>query len=85
MNEITTLDHDPARKSHIGTRPIRSNGLPKLTDARYGIDYVMPGVTWCKNLRSPRIRSSDTSKAEPLLRGYAAVTGTDFRTVLGIG
>ena len=65
MNEIMSLDHDSARKSQIGTRPIRPNREPKVTGAaRYRNDDAPPG-TWGKILRSPHAHiRSDTSKAE---------------------
>ena len=54
----------------IGTRPVRHDGVDKVTGAaRYGADINLPGMLHAKVLRSPyshaRIRSIDTSKARP--------------------
>jgi len=52
----------------IGTRPIRPDGVPKVTGrAMYAADMAMPGQLVGKILRSPhahaRIRSINTVKA----------------------
>src|SRR5205814_2359519 len=49
----------------VGTRPIRPDGVPKVTGrAMYGADYRLPGMLFGRILRSPhahaRIRSIDT-------------------------
>ena len=67
----------------IGTRPIRHDGLDKVTGrAKYGADMVLPGLLHGKVLRSPyahaRIRSIDTSRAEALPGVRAVVTAKDF-------
>ena len=69
--------------SVIGTRPIRHDGLDKVTGrARYGADVQMAGMLHGKILRSPhahaRIRSIDTSKAEALPEVRAVATAKDF-------
>ena len=79
MNEIPPK---PAFR-YVGTRPVRPDGLAKVTGAaRYGSDYHPTGVAWGKVLRSPhahaRIRSIDTSKAEAHPGVFAVVTGADF-------
>jgi len=60
---------DPAEL--IGSRPVRPDGVPKVTGmAQYGADYALPGMLWGKVLRSPhahaRIKSIDTSRARAL-------------------
>lgn len=67
----------------IGTRPIRHDGLDKVTGrARYGADVHMAGMLHGKILRSPhahaRIRSIDTSKAEAHPEVRAVATAEDF-------
>ena len=64
----------------VGTRPIRPDGVPKVTGkAMYAADYTMPGAIVGRILRSPhahaRIRSIDTSKAAALPGVKAVVTG----------
>ena len=53
----------------IGTRPIRHDGLEKVTGrARFGADYALPGMLHGVMVRSPyahaRILSIDISQAE---------------------
>ena len=67
----------------VGTRPIRHDGLDKVTGrAKYGADVNMPGMLHGKILRSPhahaRILSIDTSKAEALPGVMAVLTSRDF-------
>ncbi|HEX5600811.1 MAG TPA: molybdopterin cofactor-binding domain-containing protein, partial [Hyphomicrobiaceae bacterium] len=67
----------------IGTRPIRPDGVDKVTGrARFGADYNLPGQLIGKVLRSPyphaRIKRIDTSKAEKLPGVKAIVTSADF-------
>ena len=67
----------------VGTRPIRHDGLDKVTGrAKYGADVHMPGLLHGKILRSPhahaRIRSIDTSKAEALPGVKAVATAQDL-------
>src|SRR5437667_2372806 len=67
----------------VGTRPIRPDGVPKVTGrAMYGADLAMPGMLWGKILRSPhahaRIRKIDTSKAAALPGVRAVMTAADF-------
>ena len=67
----------------IGTRPIRPDGVEKVTGrANFGADLNLPGMLHAKILRSPyahaRVRSVDTSKALELDGVYAAVSGSDF-------
>ena len=78
MNDIA-----PARWKWVGTRPIRPDGVPKVTGrAMYAADFATAGTLYGKILRSPhahaRIRSTDTSKAEALPGVKAIVTSKDF-------
>jgi CO/xanthine dehydrogenase Mo-binding subunit len=71
---------------YIGTRPIRHDGLDKVTGrAQFGADYSLPGMLWGKVLRSPhahaRIRSIDVSAALALDGVKAVITGRDFPDV----
>jgi xanthine dehydrogenase molybdenum-binding subunit len=66
----------------IGTRPIRHDGLDKVTGrATYGGDVQMAGLLHSRVLRSPhahaRIRSIDTSKAVALPGVEAVLTAKD--------
>ncbi len=68
---------------HIGTRPVRPDGIDKVTGkAIYGPDFVAPGMLQGAILRSPhphaRIRAINTRKAEALPGVKAVVTGADF-------
>ena len=72
----------------IGTRPIRHDGVDKVTGrARYGADVSLPGLLHAKVLRSPhphaRITSIDTSAAEAAPNVKAVVTGRDFPDIEG--
>jgi xanthine dehydrogenase molybdenum-binding subunit len=67
----------------VGTRPIRHDGLEKVTGAaKYGADIQLTGMLHGKVLRSPHahayIRSIDTSKAEALPGVTAVATSMDF-------
>ncbi len=71
---------------YIGTRPIRHDGLDKVTGrAQFGADYALPGMLWGKVLRSPhahaRIRGIDVSAALALDGVKAVITGRDFPDV----
>ena len=74
--------------SVIGTRPIRHDGVDKVTGrARYGNDVLMPGLLHGRYLRSPhghaRIVSIDTSRAEALPGVRAVVTAADLPAISG--
>jgi CO/xanthine dehydrogenase Mo-binding subunit len=76
-------DIAPARFKWVGTRPIRPDGVPKVTGkAMYGADLAMPGALYGKIIRSPhahaRIRSIDASTALKLPGVKAVVTAADF-------
>src|ERR1044071_4837786 len=77
MNDVV------GRYKWVGTRPIRPDGVPKVTGrAMYAADYTMAGALVGKILRSPhahaRIRSIDTSKAAALPGVKAVVTAKNF-------
>ena len=70
----------------IGTRPIRHDGLDKVTGrARFGADTQVPGLLFGKFLRSPhahaRILSIDTTRAEAVPGVLAVATAADFPIV----
>ena len=69
----------------IGTRPIRHDGVDKVTGrALYGADFQTAGLLHGKVLRSPhahaRIKSIDTSRAEAHPDVKAVVTAADLPT-----
>ncbi len=82
----TTINQQSASSEQykvIGTRPIRHDGLDKVTGAaKYGADTQLSGMVHGKILRSPhahaRILSIDTSKAEALPGVFAVATSKDF-------
>ena len=66
---MTITENRPAEYKVIGTRPIRHDGVDKVTGrAKYGADINLPGMLYGKVLRSPhahaRIKYVDVSKAE---------------------
>ncbi|MBM3946247.1 MAG: xanthine dehydrogenase family protein molybdopterin-binding subunit [SAR202 cluster bacterium] len=70
----------------IGTRPIRHDGVDKVTGrAQYGADIRLPGLLHGKLLRSPhahaRIKSIDVSQALKVPGVKAVVTGADFPVI----
>lgn len=84
MPTTTQREHDRPRAYRVlGTRPIRHDGVDKVTGAaRYGADIQLPGMLHGRILRSPhahaRIRSINTSKAAALPGVRAVVTAADF-------
>ncbi|MDP6351994.1 MAG: xanthine dehydrogenase family protein molybdopterin-binding subunit [Alphaproteobacteria bacterium] len=67
----------------VGTRPIRPDGIEKVTGAaRFGADYSVPGMLVGKILRSPhahaRVLAIDVAKAVALPGVKAVVTSADF-------
>jgi xanthine dehydrogenase molybdenum-binding subunit len=82
----TTVDRQsdkPRSYRVVGTRPIRHDGLEKVTGAaKYGADIQLAGILHGKILRSPHahayIRSIDTSKAEALPGVVAVASSMDF-------
>src|SRR5213593_4116370 len=68
---------------HIGTRPVRHDGVDKVTGrAAYGADFNLPGLLHGAVLRSPyahaRIVSIDTTAAEAVPGVKAVVTAADI-------
>ncbi len=71
MNEMKKTDVTNRNYKYVGTRPIRPDGVPKVTGAaRYGADYAPPGLAWGKGRRSPhphaKIVSINPGKAKGL-------------------
>jgi CO/xanthine dehydrogenase Mo-binding subunit len=69
--------------THIGTRPVRHDGVDKVTGrANYGADFSLPGMLHGAVVRSPhahaRIVSIDTTAAEALPGVHGVVTGKDI-------
>jgi CO/xanthine dehydrogenase Mo-binding subunit len=78
---VTTIERTQYKV--IGTRPIRPDGVEKVTGkAQYGADVRPPGLVFGRVLRSPhahaRIKSIDTSAAEKMPGVLAVVTAKDF-------
>lgn len=78
---MTTIERP--RYNVIGTRPIRPDGVEKVTGrAQYGADVRPPGLAFGRILRSPhahaRIRRIDTSAAERMPGVLAIVTAADL-------
>ena len=81
--EAVTIKHHSEDYSVVGTRPVRHDGVDKVTGAaRYGADVSQPGQIYGAVTRSPhahaRIRSIDTSKAEALPGVHAVITSADL-------
>ena len=76
-------DAMPTKFKSVGTRPIRPDGVDKVTGrARFGADMQAPGMLVGRILRSPhahaKIRKIDTSKAEALPGVKAVITSKDI-------
>ncbi|HXQ46739.1 MAG TPA: xanthine dehydrogenase family protein molybdopterin-binding subunit [Caulobacteraceae bacterium] len=74
---------DPPKLKVVGTRPIRPDGVDKVTGrAQYGADYAMPGMLVGRVKRSPhahaKIVSIDTKKARALPGVKAVITADDM-------
>src|SRR5690348_18191625 len=81
FRQMSYLDKSALRL--VGTRPIRPDGVDKVTGrANFGADMTMPGMLWGKLKRSPhahaRIKSINTDKAQALPGVRAVVTAADF-------
>jgi CO/xanthine dehydrogenase Mo-binding subunit len=81
------LDSKPAlhkaKFDQVGTRPIRPDGVDKVTGrARFGADVSAPGMLHGRILRSPhahaRIRAIDISRAAALDGVKAVITSADL-------
>ena len=82
-NSETAERTEQTEFKQIGTRPIRPDGVDKVTGrAQFGADLVLPNMIYGKILRSPhahaRIKSIDVSAALALPGVFAAVTAADF-------
>ena len=80
---MATVTETPAEFKVIGTRPVRPDGIEKVTGrAIYGADVRLPGMVYGAMLRSPhahaRIKSIDTSQAEVMAGVLAVIIGTDM-------
>ncbi len=76
-------DNARTQFTHVGTRPIRPDGLDKVTGrARYGADLNVPGMVYGHVVRSPHahaiIRSIDFSAALELPGVVATMTSEDL-------
>ena len=83
-----SMSSKPGKYKVIGTRPIRHDGVDKVTGrAVYGADMQLPGLVHGKMLRSPhahaRIKSIDASAAEKLPGVLAVVTSADLPNLHG--
>ena len=79
----TKLEESPREFRVIGTRPIRHDGIDKVTGrAAYGADIMLPGMLHGKVLRSPhahaRIVSIDTTRATALPGVKSVITSDDL-------
>ena len=77
------MSQQEAKFRVIGTRPIRHDGVDKVTGrAKYGADVDLAGMLHGKVLRSPhahaRIKSIDLSAALAVPGVKAVITGKDF-------
>ncbi len=76
-------DTSERKFKQIGSRPIRHDGLEKVTGrARFGADFTLPGALQGVFVRSPhahaKILGIDTSKAEKVPGVKAVITAADF-------
>ena len=83
MNDTAIVSDSVKRFKWVGTRPIRPDGIPKVTGrAQYGADLKLPGMIYGKVLRSPhahaKILSIDTSAAEKMPGVKAVMTSADL-------
>jgi CO/xanthine dehydrogenase Mo-binding subunit len=83
MNDMTTTALTPSEFKIVGTRPLRPDGVDKVTGrAKFGADLHVANMLVGKVLRSPhahaRIKSIDTSKARALPGVKAIITSADF-------
>jgi CO/xanthine dehydrogenase Mo-binding subunit len=77
------LDRPAKQFNSVGTRPIRPDGIDKVTGrAAFGADLVMPGMLYGRIKRSPfahaKIVAIDTKRALALPGVKAVITGADF-------
>src|SRR5687767_12990100 len=81
---MTTIEQ-PTKRAYkvIGTRPVRPDGVDKVTGrAQYGADIMLPGMLQGRVLRSPHahanIKGIRTEKALALPGVKAVITAQDF-------
>ena len=79
----TMLKYEDKDLKVVGTRPIRPDGVDKVTGrARYGADINLPGQLYGRVVRSPhahaRVLAIRTDKAEAVKGVKAVVTREDF-------
>ena len=82
---MVELFENKANYKVIGTRPVRHDGVDKVTGrAVYGADVKVPGQIWGEVLRSTevhaKIKSIDTSDAEKFPGVIAVMTHDDLAT-----
>ncbi len=80
---MTTTEKPSTPYQVVGTRPIRPDGVDKVTGrAEYGADIRLPGMLYGRVLRSPHahavIKRLDVSRALADPRVFAVVTTADF-------
>lgn len=83
---MTATENPPTSYKYVGTRPVRHDGLEKVTGkARFAADLDLTGQLRGAMVRSPhahaRILSIDTSEAEAMPGVKAVVTGADFPAI----
>src|SRR5262245_54071061 len=83
-HHMTTSAESPFKV--IGTRPVRPDGVDKVTgNANYGADVHLPRMLYARLKKSPHahaiIKKIDASKALALPGVEAVVVGTDFPNV----
>jgi CO/xanthine dehydrogenase Mo-binding subunit len=87
-NRSARLEQPPPKPAKIiGTPTPRLEGPEKVSGrAIYATDVSLPGMLWCKVLRSPvsygRIKNIDVSRARALPGVRAIVTGEDVKGLL---
>jgi len=80
---MTIIADRPSEYRVVGTRPIRPDGVDKVTGrAKFAADYQTTGLLFAKLLRSPhahaRIKSIDVSKALQVPGVKAVITSSDM-------
>ncbi|MCY4527706.1 MAG: molybdopterin-dependent oxidoreductase, partial [Chloroflexi bacterium] len=80
---MTTTEREETVFKVVGTRPVRHDGIEKVTgQALFGADIDLTGLLQGKVRRSPhapaRVVSIDTSRAESLPGVMAVITGDDL-------
>ncbi|MEQ8841510.1 MAG: xanthine dehydrogenase family protein molybdopterin-binding subunit [Acidimicrobiales bacterium] len=83
---MTATENPPKKYKYVGTRPVRHDGLDKVTGkARFAADLNLTGQLRGVLVRSPhahaRIVSIDTGAAEAMPGVKAVVTGADFPAI----